>query len=253
MPNSTMPSGIQAIGAIGASPRTSGITMSENEPDAEIRMPVAIAAAKPMASPASTRNALTRSRPGSAWRRRRSRPGSRSRSRNCRNADGGGNRTEPLQPLAAASSQIAMTTAQGTSALKRTHAQDGTTRCAGASATGALGAIQRSSTIAHPSTSFEQLGVDDRRRRLEIAELHHVGDRDLHALVAALGDVDLRHLPRQRGCQDLLVDAVELRSVEDVDRLGHIGLDRRVGAQEGLEVLLNRRPASLRDTSPWCW
>ena len=59
MPNSTMPSGIQAIGAIGASPRTSGRIMSENEPDAEIRMPVAIAATKPMARPASTRNALT--------------------------------------------------------------------------------------------------------------------------------------------------------------------------------------------------
>ncbi len=33
--------------------------MSENVPDAEIRMPVATAAAKPMARPASTRNALT--------------------------------------------------------------------------------------------------------------------------------------------------------------------------------------------------
>ena len=32
--------------------------MSANAPDAEIRMPVAIAAAKPMARPASTRSAL---------------------------------------------------------------------------------------------------------------------------------------------------------------------------------------------------
>ena len=59
MPNSMIPSGIHAIGAIGASPRTRGITMSANAPDAEIRMPVAMAAAKPMASPTSTRNALT--------------------------------------------------------------------------------------------------------------------------------------------------------------------------------------------------
>ena len=54
-----MPSGIHAIGAIGANPRTSGITMSENAPDAEIRMPVTTAAVNPMANPTSTRKALT--------------------------------------------------------------------------------------------------------------------------------------------------------------------------------------------------
>ena len=58
MPNSMMPSGIQAIGAIGASPRTIGIVISETVFEVEIRMPVAIAATKPTARPASTRKAL---------------------------------------------------------------------------------------------------------------------------------------------------------------------------------------------------
>lgn len=60
IPNSTMPSGIQAIGAIGANPRMSGMTISETAPDAEIKIPVAMAAANPRARPARTRNALTR-------------------------------------------------------------------------------------------------------------------------------------------------------------------------------------------------
>ena len=64
MPNSTMPSGIQAIGAIGASPRMTGSTMSDTVFDVEIRMPVTIAATKPMARPASTRSALATIAPG---------------------------------------------------------------------------------------------------------------------------------------------------------------------------------------------
>ncbi len=60
MPNSTMPSGIQAIGAIGARPRMSGSSMSETVLNAEMTMPVISAATKPIARPTSTRTALTR-------------------------------------------------------------------------------------------------------------------------------------------------------------------------------------------------
>ena len=60
MPKTMMPTGIQAIGAIGARPRTIGSTAADAARDMETRMPVATAAMKPRNRPATTRNALAR-------------------------------------------------------------------------------------------------------------------------------------------------------------------------------------------------
>src|SRR6185295_16782204 len=121
--------------------------------------------------------------------------------------EGGGNSTAPRQPAAVAASQIAMTTTQGATPLSVVVTQEGSRL-----ARGSAEASEPVWSVISAKRSLQLRGVDDLRRRLEIAQGYHVGDRDLHALVAAARDVDLRQLPRQRGLQRRLVDPIVLAS-----------------------------------------
>src|SRR5262245_11424939 len=123
--------------------------------------------------------------------------------------EGGGNSTAPLQPAADAASQIAMRTTQGTTPLSVATTQEGIRLARGSAAVS-----EPVWSVISAKRSLQLRGVDDLRRRLEIAQGYHVGDRDLHALVAATRDIDLRRLPRQRGLQRGLVDTIILAGVE---------------------------------------
>ena len=116
MPKATMPTGIQAIGAIGARPRTMGRMAEESNRDIDTAMPVATAATKPSISPITTRQALARIATGMvmpSWPK----PTRKSLSIAKRmNDEGGGNSVVDIQPRAAASSHSATSTSHGTSA-----------------------------------------------------------------------------------------------------------------------------------------
>src|SRR5687768_8373835 len=116
MPKATMPTGIQAIGAIGARPRTIGSTAAEAHFDRDTAMPVATAAMKPMARPITTRQALARIATGMVMPSE-PKPTRKSLSTAKRmNDEGGGNSVVDIQPLPAASSHSATSASHGTSA-----------------------------------------------------------------------------------------------------------------------------------------
>src|SRR5688572_1284873 len=232
MPKMMIPTGIQAIGAIGARPRTIGSTAAEAQRDIETRIPVATAATKPMNRPATTRNALARIAAGivmPSWPK----PTRKSLSMaNLMNDDGGGNSVVVIQPRAAASSHSPTRTSHGTSA-----------------APAAL-----SSSIPFPffllclQRVLEEPEVDQvRRHRLDVAQLGHVGDRHAHPRLAVADQVHLRALPRQRGAQGVLVDAVELGGVEHIHRLGRVGLDLGGGPEQRTHVFGRSRRVRLEE------
>src|SRR5437879_4099164 len=104
------------------------------------------------------------------------------------NADGGGNSVAPLQPAAAAHSQTATTTAHGARALRTVAPPDRSAFAGRAPAAGAPPSSAARRSMASAQCLLQDGRIDDLRRRLQVAELHHVGDCDLHALDAALGD-----------------------------------------------------------------
>src|SRR5688572_18296110 len=225
-----MPIGIQAMGAIGARPRTIGSTAADAVRDMETRMPVATAAMKPMKRPATTRNTLATIAAGIGMPSL-PKPTRKSLSiANSMNCGGGGNSVVVIQPRAAATSHRPIRTSHGTSAAPAAF----------------------STSFMARSLSFERVLQEAEVDQvvghlLDVAERGHVGDRGAHAGLAGADQVHLRALARQRGAQGLLVDAVELRGVEHVDRLGRIGLDRRVGLEQRPHVLGRRLRVLLEE------
>src|SRR5258706_3601072 len=119
MPKAMMPIGIQAIGAIGARPRTIGRSDIEAVREIDSRIPVATAAAKPRNRPLTTRNALARIATGIVIPSL-PKPTRKSLSTAYLMKDeGGGNSVVVIQPWAAASSHSATRTSHGTRAAAK--------------------------------------------------------------------------------------------------------------------------------------